>query len=99
MTEDQKRRGAVVTLPETTHALVDQLVDSGLFGNNADECLERLVSRTLEELIATGFVRVDPAEPQPPAKLPDELADDEGEELRTANLGSGARPPAERRAP
>jgi hypothetical protein len=46
----------VSTTPQVQAHLGD-LVDTGLYGKNVAEAVERLVSRRLEDLIKEGFIR------------------------------------------
>ena len=50
-----------VTLGAAALGLVDQLVDTGLYGGTRRDAIERLVTESLERKAADGLVRIPPA--------------------------------------
>ena len=63
MPRDRNRVGTVQIRVSTTPqvgALLEQLVETGLYGKNRAEAVERLVARSLEALIGDGLLQRDP---------------------------------------
>jgi len=52
-----KSKKITVTTTLDVHAYLEQLVRGGLYGKNAAEAAERLISRGIEMLIRDGFIK------------------------------------------
>jgi hypothetical protein len=59
----------VSTTPQV-HGLLEDLVQTGLYGKNPAEAVERLVARRLEDLIKEGFIRRSPTSRDAGAREP-----------------------------
>lgn len=86
------RRAVIVNPSEPALGLVEQLVGTGLFGDDASECMTRMIDNELQRLVASGFIHVEAAEEDEEPQVPRELGAG-GAAAAAASAASGADKP------